>query len=72
MEETLNINDFDILGLITLRDIKGLEKYVTPIVEGNQVMFQRYLSRSKEYYNVKTMSELSEEREKLKRKKKKK
>ncbi len=67
MEETLNINDFDILGLITLRDIKGLEKYVTPIVEGNQVMFQRYLSRSKEYYNVKTMSELSEEREKLKR-----
>ena len=67
MEETLNINDFDILGLIILRDIKGLEKYVTPIVEGNQVMFQRYLSRSKEYYNVKTMSELSEEREKLKR-----
>ena len=39
MEETVEIKDFDILGLITLRSIKGIEKYVTPVIEGNQVMF---------------------------------
>ena len=66
MEELLEIKDFDILGLITLRDIRGIEKYVTPVNLGNQSMFQEYLSRSKEYYNVKSMTELSQQREELK------
>ena len=65
MEEQLEIKDFDILGLITLKDVKGIEKYVTPVTN-SQSMFQEYLSRSKEYYNVKTMTELSQQREELK------
>lgn len=66
MEEKLELKDFDILGIINLKDVQGIEKYVTPIIEqdGN---VKEYLSRSKEYYNVKTMTELSVEREELKK-----
>lgn len=46
----------------------GIEKYVTPVYEGDNSKPVKYLSRSKEYYNVKNMTELSEEREKLKEK----
>ena len=65
MEERLAIKDFDILGLIILQDVKGIEKYVTP-VKNQKGELEGYLSRSKEYYNVKTMTELSADREKLK------
>ena len=67
MEERLDIKDFDILGLITLKDVRGIEKYVTPIKTEETGEPIEYLSRSKEYYNVKTMTELSEAREELKR-----
>lgn len=66
MEEKIELKDFDILGIITLKDIAGIEKYVTPIVE-QEGEVKEYLSRSKEYYNVKSMAELSTEREELKR-----
>ena len=64
MNETVNLKDFDIVGIITLQDVEGIEKYVTPVKENGQTV--TYLSRSKEYYNVKSMTELSIEREALK------
>lgn len=67
MVEPLSIADFDILGVIKLTDIKGIEKYVTPIPERDEKEEQLYYSRSKEYYNVKTLEELKEEREELKK-----
>ena len=67
MEESIEIKDFDILGLITLKDVKDIEKYVTPIKRNGEENPVEYLSRSKEYYNVKTMTELSESREELKK-----
>lgn len=63
MSEKLNLEEFDILGIIELQDVQGLEDYVTPILQGDKVT--GYLSRSKEYYNVKTMLELALERESL-------
>ena len=59
--ENLSLKEFDILGVITLTDVHGIEEYVTPINDKGE-----YLSRSKEYYNVKTMTTLSKEREYLK------
>lgn len=66
MREELNLKDFDILGVISLNDVDGIEKYVTPVKENG--ITKTYLSRSKEYYNVKNMSELASEREQLKTK----
>jgi len=66
MGEKLNLKDFDIVGIITLNDVEGIEKYVTPVKEDGKVV--TYLSRSKEYYNVKSMTELALEREELKTK----
>lgn len=63
MGEKINLNEFDILGVINLNDVQGIEKYVTPVVEDGKVV--SYLSRSKEYYNVKSMTELAIEREAL-------
>lgn len=65
MDQILELKDFDVLGIIRLKDVKGIEKYVTPILDKNGEVIE-YLSRSKEYYNVKSMSELSMERELLK------
>lgn len=67
MNQKLELNDFDILGIIRLKDVKGIEKYVTPILDENGEAVE-YLSRSKEYYNVKNMTQLSTEREFLKEK----
>ena len=66
MGEKLNLRDFDIIGMITLNDIEGIEKYVTPVKKDGKTV--TYLSRSKEYYNVKNMTELALEREELKSK----
>ena len=63
MSERLKLEEFDILGIIELQDVQGIEKYVTPIQDGDKIV--GYLSRSKEYYNVKTMTELAFEREEL-------
>ena len=63
MGERLKLDEFDIIGIIELQDVQGIEKYVTPIQEGDRIV--GYLSRSKEYYNVKTMTELAFEREEL-------
>ena len=63
MGEKLKLSEFDILGVITLNEVQGIEKYVTPVVENRRVI--NYLSRSKEYYNVKNMTELATERESL-------
>lgn len=67
MSETLKLSDFDIVGIIKLKDVNGIEKYVTPIFDDeNSDKPTEYLSRSKEYYNVKSLTELSKEREELK------
>ena len=63
MVEQVKLKEFDILGLITLHDVQGIEKYVTPVMVNGEVT--DYLSRSKEYYNVKSMTELALEREEL-------
>ena len=64
MKEKISLRDFDILGVIELDDVQGIEKYVTPVrTNGTK---ETFLSRSKEYYNVKTMSELASSREELK------
>ena len=62
MVEKLKLQDFDILGILELKDIQ--EKFVTPIKD-EEGRTKSYLSRSKEYYNVKTMSELAICREEL-------
>ena len=67
MYEKIKLTDFDILGIIKLKDIKGIEKYVTKVEETNTLEQKSYFSRSKEYYNVKTLAELSTERENLKK-----
>lgn len=68
MSESLKLTDFDILGIIKLKDVEGIEKYVTKIQKANAETEQtEYFSRSKEYYNVKSLSELSNEREELKK-----
>ena len=64
MVEKLKLQDFDILGILELKDIQGIEKFVTPIKD-EEGRTKSYLSRSKEYYNVKTMSELAICREEL-------
>ena len=66
MPEKISLKDFDIIGIITLHDVEGLEKYVTPVRKNGEIV--TYLSRSKEYYNVKSMTELALEREELKTK----
>lgn len=63
MSEKLKLEDFDILGVIELHDIQGIEDYVTPIFKEDKIT--GFLSRSKEYYNVKTMSELAIKRDEL-------
>ena len=35
MKEELDLRDFDVLGIIELDDIQGIEKYVTPIMPGS-------------------------------------
>ena len=69
MDEKVELKDFDILGVISLRDVRGIEKYVTPVISSSEIGKEptKFLSRSKEYYNVKTLTELSQEREKLKK-----
>ena len=52
MVEKLKLQDFDILGILELKDIQGIEKFVTPIKD-EEGRTKSYLSRSKEYYNVK-------------------
>ena len=66
MLEKVNLAEFDILGIIKLNDVSGIEKYVTPVYDGNSKERTSYFSRSKEYYNVKSLTELSQERELLK------
>ncbi len=66
MNEILKLKDFDILGIIKLKDVQGIEKYVTKLNQEHNSGEELYLSRSKEYYNVKTLAELSSEREELK------
>lgn len=65
MDKAIELKDFDILGIIRLKDVAEIGRYVTPIFDENGEITD-FLSRSKEYYNVKSMTELSEERESLK------
>ena len=57
--EHIDLKDFDIMGIFTLKDVAGIEKYVTE-VSGNE-----YLSRSREYYQQKNFTELSNDRDML-------
>lgn len=63
MFEKVKLRDFDVLGIINLTDVSGIEKYVTKLSSDSDS--KEYLSRSKEYYNVKSMTELACEREEL-------
>lgn len=36
MDEKIDINDFDILGIIDLRNANGIEKYCTPVLDENR------------------------------------
>ena len=56
MDKMIELKDFDILGIIRLKNVNGIEKYVTPILDEKGEVTE-YLSRSKEYYNVKSMTE---------------
>lgn len=50
--ERINLTDFDIMGIFTLKEVTGIEDYVTKMSNG------QYLSRSKEYYEPKNFTEL--------------
>ena len=63
MNEKIDLKDFDIIGIISLNDVDGIEKYVTPVRINDKIV--TYLSRSKEYYNVKSMTELALDMEQL-------
>ena len=63
MDNKLKFSDFDILGIISLNDVQGIERYVTPVIQNGELQY--YLSRSREYYNVKTLTELALERSEL-------
>lgn len=58
--EEIRLDEFDIMGIFELSDVEGIEELVTPIGNG------RYFSRSGDYYDVKTYTELSRKREDLK------
>lgn len=49
--EKLELKDFDLLGIIDLQDVSGIETLVTPVVSDGKIT--SYLSRSKEYYKIK-------------------
>ena len=55
--ERVNLTDFDIMGIFTLKEVTGIEDYVTSVSDG------QYLSRSKEYYKPKNFTELSTDRD---------
>ncbi len=57
--EHINLKDFDIMGIFTLKEVTGIENYVTKISNN------KYLSRSKEYYLPKNFTELSNDRNTL-------
>lgn len=65
----VNLREFDIMGVIRLspEEVSGIEKYVTPVLDDDGIPMY-YLSRSKEYYNIKSMDELQSMREQLKSK----
>lgn len=62
----VKFRDFDIMGIIRLQpdEIHGIEKYVSPVKKNDEIEY--YLSRSAEYYNVKSMTQLMFDREELK------
>ncbi len=55
--ERVNLTDFDIMGIFTLKVVTGIVDYVTSVSDG------QYLSRSKEYYKPKNFTELSTDRD---------
>lgn len=59
--ETISLKDFDMLGMIELEDVDGIEDLVTPIGNG------KYVSRSPMFWKQYTCTEASEFRESLKR-----
>ena len=58
--EKLTLRDFDLLGMIKLRDVEGIEGLVTPIGDGE------FLSRATPYWTSSTCAEASKFREQLK------
>ncbi|MBP3707468.1 MAG: hypothetical protein J6J36_02520 [Clostridia bacterium] len=62
----IKFRDFDIMGIIRLQpdEVHGIEKYVSPVKKNGKIEY--YLSRSAEYYNVKSMVQLMADREELK------
>ena len=55
--ESISLTDFDIMGIFTLKEVAGIEDYVTKMPNG------QYLSRSKKYYEPKNFTELSSDRD---------
>lgn len=59
--ERLNLEEFDYMGLFTLKDVSGIEDLVESTEQG------LYLSRNYDYYKQMTYSEHSKKREELKK-----
>jgi phosphoribosylformimino-5-aminoimidazole carboxamide ribotide isomerase len=57
--ELIKKDEFDFLGIITLSNVKGIEKFVEPLSNG------KFLSRNSSYYSSKTCKEASRERKYL-------
>ena len=50
MVEKLKLQDFDILGILELKDIQGIEKFVTTDKNGNIVWIKDILTDIQPYY----------------------
>ncbi len=62
MKEDLALKDFDLLGMIELEDVSGIEDLVTAIGNGNKT----YISRAYPFWHQYTCTEASNFREELK------
>lgn len=58
--ETLRLKDFDLLGMIKLRDVEGIEGLVTPVGDGE------FISRATPYWTSSSCADASQFRENLK------
>ncbi|MCL2860329.1 MAG: hypothetical protein FWF46_07265 [Oscillospiraceae bacterium] len=59
--EKIKLSEFDVMGIFSLQDVHGIEKYVTRLSDNE------YLSRSAQYYGARSYTDLSDAREELKR-----
>ena len=49
--EHIDLKDFDIMGIFTLKDVAGIEKYVTE-VSGNEYLSRSFLTFDRPFFNA--------------------